>query len=63
MAQARHHEKLGRISIGFVGSGCVCVRIEVSGLVGSDQWISKGLEGLQGIIVRLHEDIRLFSQL
>ena len=57
MAQARHREKLGRISIGFVGSGCARSGIEVSGLVGSDRWISRGLEGLQGIIVRLREDI------
>jgi hypothetical protein len=57
VAPARHREKLGRLSIGFVGSGCARSGIEVFGLVGSDRWISRGLEGLQGIIVRLHEDI------
>ena len=57
VALARHREKLGLTSIGFVGSGCARSGIKVLGLVGSDRWISRGLGGLQGIIVRLREDI------
>ena len=56
-APARHREKLGRLSIGIVGSGCARSGVARLGLVGSDRWISRELEGLQRIIVRLREDI------
>ena len=57
MAPTRHHEKLGRLFMGFVGSGCSRSGIVGFGLIGSDRWITRGLEGSQGIIVRSREDI------
>ena len=62
-APTRHREKLERLSIGIVGSGRARSRVARLGLVGSDRWISRGLEGLQYIIVRLREDIWLFGRL
>ena len=62
-APARRREKLGRLSIGIVGSGCARSGVARLGLVGSDRWISLRLEGLQCIIVRLREDIWLFGRL
>ena len=56
MAPVRHRENLGRISTGFVGSGCARRRIVGLGLIGSDRRISRELEGTQDIIVRLRED-------
>ena len=63
MAPARHREKLGQLFMGFVGSGCACSRIAELGLIGSDRWISRGLEGSQGTIVRLREDFWSFGRL
>ena len=62
-APARHREKLGRLFIGIVGSGCARSGVARLGLVGSDWWISRGLEVLQCIIVRLREDFWLFGRL
>ena len=56
-APARHREKLERLFIGIVGSGCARSGVARLGLVGSDSWISRELECLQRIIVRLREDI------
>ena len=56
-APARHREKLGHSFMVIVGSGCARSRIAGLGLVGLDGWVSRGLEGLQCIIVRLCEDI------
>ena len=63
MAPTRHREKLGHLFMGFVGSGCACSQIACLGLIGSDRWVSRGLEGSQSIIVRLCEDIWSFGWL
>ena len=62
-APARHREKLGRLFMGIVGSGCARSRIVGLGLVGSERGISRGLEGSQGRIVRLREDLWSFGRL
>ena len=51
VAPARHREKLGCLFMGIVGSGCARSRIVGLGLVGSERWISRGLEGSQCRIV------------
>ena len=53
VAPARHREKLGRLFMGIVGSGCARSRIVGLGLVGTERWISRGLGGSQGRIVGL----------
>ena len=63
MAPARHRGKLARLFMGIVGSGCTRSRIVGLGLVGTERWISRGLEGSQDIIVRLREDLCSFGQL
>ena len=45
MAPARHHEKLGQLFMGIVGSGCAHSRIVGLGLVGTERWISRGSTG------------------
>ena len=62
MAPARHREKLRRLFMGIVGSGCARNSIVGLGLVGTERWISRELEGSQGIIVRLREGILSFGQ-
>ena len=63
VAPARHREKLGCLFMGIVGSGCARSRIVGLGLIGSERWISRGLEGSQCRIVRLREDLWSFGQL
>ena len=57
MAPTRHCEKLGRLFMGFAGSGCARSGIVGFALIGSDRWITRELEGSQGINVRSREDI------
>ena len=57
VAPTRHREKLGCLFMGFVGSSCACSGIVGFGLIGSDRWITRELEGSQGRIVRSREDI------
>ena len=63
MAPARHHKKLGWLFMGIVGSGCARSGIAGLGLIGSNWWISRGLEGSQGTIMGPHEDLWSFGQL
>ena len=63
MAPARHREKLGRLFMGIVGSGRARGRIVGLGLVGTERRVPRGLEGSQGRIVRLREDLWSFGQL
>ena len=58
VAPARHREKLGPLLMGIVGSGCARSGTMGLGLVGSERWISRGLEGSQCRIVRLREDLQ-----
>ena len=57
VAPVRHRKKPGCLFMGIVGSGCARSRIVGLGLIGSERWISRGLEGSQGKIVRLREDL------
>ena len=57
MAPARHRDKLGRLFMGIMGSGCSRSRIVGLGSIGTERWISRGLEGSQGRIVRLREEL------
>ena len=63
VAPARHREKLGCLFMGIVGSGCARSRIVGLGLIGSERWISRGLEGSQCRIVRPGEDLWSLGQL
>ena len=48
VAPARHREKLGRLFIGIVGSGCTRSRIMRLGLVRVRTVDIKGIEGITG---------------
>ena len=47
MAPERHREKLGRLFIGIVGSGCARGEIVRMGLGGQDWWMPRGLEAFR----------------
>ena len=63
VAPARHREKLGRLFMGIVGSGRARGGIVELGLVGTERWVSRGLEGSQSRIVSLREDLWSIGQL